>query len=156
MIVKEAELFKGISVEVLERIASASEHKEFKAKEVIFKVGDEASGLYVLEDGKVDVYIPAEGRSGIHFLLSDPGEVFGFMALADPPVHVSTATAVSDTKALKIPVEVLLKLLSTPSPDGMVLARNLLRVLAQRLKKAYQLVASEILTEAEIKIVSYG
>lgn len=122
MIVKEAELFKGISVDILERIASASEQKQFKAKEVIFKVGDEASGLYVLEEGKVDVHIPAEGRSGIYFLLSDPGEVFGFMALVDPPVHVSTATALSDTKALKIPVEVLLRLLSSPSPDGMILA----------------------------------
>lgn len=156
MIVKETELFKGISLEALERIASASEQKEFKAREVIFTVGDEATGLYVLEEGKVDVHIPAEGRSGIHFLLSDPGEVFGFMALADPPVHVSTAIALSDTKALKVPVEALMRLLATPSADGLILARNLLRVLAQRLKKAYQLVASEIITEAEMKIVSYG
>jgi CRP-like cAMP-binding protein len=52
MIVKETDLFKGLSVEILEKIASQCEEMRFKPQEVIFKSGEKGGGIYILEEGK--------------------------------------------------------------------------------------------------------
>ncbi len=156
MIVKETDLFKGVSVENLEKIASLCEEMSFKPQELIFKSGDKAEGIYILEEGQVDVFVPGPTGGGIHFVISKPGEIFGFMALAEPPVHVASATATSEAKAVKVPLEVLENLISHPSPDALIFLKNLVALLAQRLRLAYGLVAEEVSRETAAYVPSYG
>jgi len=156
MIVKETDLFKGVSVENLEKIASQCEEMRFKPQELIFKSGDKAEGIYILEEGQVDVFVTGPTGGGIHFVISKTGEIFGFMALTEPPIHVASATATSEVKAVKVPLEVLEKLISHPSPDALIFLKNLVALLAQRLRLAYGLVAEEVSRETAAYVPSYG
>jgi CRP-like cAMP-binding protein len=156
MIVKETDLFKGLSVESLEKIASQCEEMRFKPQEVIFKSGEKGEGIYILEEGQVDVFVPGPTGGGIHFVISKPGEIIGFMALAEPPIHVASATATSEVKVVKVPLEVLENLISHPSQDALIFLKNLVVLLAQRLRLAYGLVAEEVSRETAPYVPSYG
>lgn len=156
MILKEADLFKGVDLNVLEEIASRCRERIFKGAEVIFGEGEEAQSFFILEEGQVDVWVSGRGSTGIHFVVNNPGDVFGFMALADPPVHVATATAITQTKALEVPTEAIQGLLENPTKDSLTFLKNLVRLLAQRLRKAYGLVAEEVAREVAPPIQSYG
>lgn len=156
MIIKEAELFKGVALETLDMISSFCHERLFKGSEVIFREGEAATSFFILEEGQVDVWVPGRGGTGIHFVVNAPGEVFGFMALAEPPVHVATATAITEVKAVDVPVEVVQKVLEAPTRDSLVLLKNLVRLLAQRLRRAYGLVAEEVARETAPAIQSYG
>ncbi len=156
MIIKESDLFKGVSIGALEKIASLCREKAFGAGEVIFRRGDPAESFYVLQEGQVDVFVSGQGESGIHFVMSTPGDLFGFMALAEPPVHVATATAISRVKAVQVPMDAVQRLIDSPTSDALVFLRNLVTLLAKRLRRAYGLVAEEVARETAPEIKSYG
>jgi CRP/FNR family transcriptional regulator, cyclic AMP receptor protein len=99
--------------------------REFKAGEVIFKLGDPASEFFVIQSGKVDI------RLGNRLLgtLSDH-DIFGEMALIDAAPRSATAIAASDVKLVPVAEKQFLFLVSrTPH-----FALNIMRVLARRLR----------------------
>jgi CRP/FNR family transcriptional regulator, cyclic AMP receptor protein len=99
--------------------------REFKAGEVIFKLGDPASEFFVIQSGKVDI------RLGNRLLgtLSDR-DIFGEMALIDAAPRSATAIAASDVKLVPVAEKQFLFLVSrTPH-----FALNIMRVLARRLR----------------------
>jgi CRP/FNR family cyclic AMP-dependent transcriptional regulator len=99
--------------------------REFKAGEVIFKLGDPASEFFVIQSGRVDI------RLGNRLLgtLSDH-DIFGEMALIDTAPRSATAIAASDVKLVPVAEKQFLFLVSrTPH-----FALNIMRVLARRLR----------------------
>jgi CRP/FNR family cyclic AMP-dependent transcriptional regulator len=99
--------------------------REFRAGEVIFKLGDPASEFFVIQSGKVDI------RLGNRLLgtLSDH-DIFGEMALIDTAPRSATAIAASDVKLVPVAEKQFLFLVSrTPH-----FALNIMRVLARRLR----------------------
>lgn len=97
----------------------------FKAGDVIFKVGDEAQDLYIVEQGKIEI------RLG-NRLLATLGEsaIFGEMALIDDMPRSATAVAATDVKLVPISEKQFLFLVShTP-----FFALKVMRVLAGRLR----------------------
>jgi CRP/FNR family transcriptional regulator, cyclic AMP receptor protein len=101
--------------------------REFKAGEVIFKQGDPAEELFVIQSGKVEI------RLGNRLLdtLSDNG-IFGEMALIDASPRSATVVAATDVKLVPVGEKQFLFLVSrTPH-----FALNVMRVLAQRLRRA--------------------
>jgi CRP/FNR family transcriptional regulator, cyclic AMP receptor protein len=99
--------------------------KEFRAGEVIFREGDPAAELYVIQSGNVEI------RLGNRLLdtLSD-NAIFGEMALIDGAPRSATAVAATDVKLVSIGEKQFLFLVShTPN-----FALNLMRVMARRLR----------------------
>jgi CRP/FNR family transcriptional regulator, cyclic AMP receptor protein len=98
--------------------------REFKAGEVIFKLGDPASEFFVIQSGKVDI------RLGNRLLgtLSDH-DIFGEMALIDAAPRSATAIAASDVKLVPVAEKQFLFLVSRTH-----FALNIMRVLARRLR----------------------
>jgi CRP/FNR family transcriptional regulator, cyclic AMP receptor protein len=99
--------------------------REFKAGEVIFKLGDPASEFFVIQSGRVDI------RLGNRLLgtLSDH-DIFGEMAPIDAAPRSATAIAASDVKLVPVAEKQFLFLVSrTPH-----FALNIMRVLARRLR----------------------
>jgi len=99
--------------------------REFKAGEVIFKLGDAASEFFVIQSGKVDI------RLGNRPLgtLSDH-DIFGEMALIDATPRSATAIAATDVKIVPVGEKQFLFLVSrTP-----YFSLKVMRVLARRLR----------------------
>ena len=99
--------------------------REFKAGEVIFKLGDPASEFFVIQSGKVDIRL----GNRLFGKLSDH-DIFGEMALIDAAPRSATAIAASDVKLVPVAEKQFLFLVSrTPH-----FALNVMRVLARRLR----------------------
>jgi CRP/FNR family cyclic AMP-dependent transcriptional regulator len=99
--------------------------RDFKAGEVIFRQGDAAAELFVIQSGRVDI------RLGNRSLgtLSDH-DIFGEMALIDAAPRSATAVAATDVKLVPVGEKQFLFLVSrTPH-----FALNVMRVLARRLR----------------------
>src|SRR5271168_987892 len=103
--------------------------REFKAGDVIFKQGDAAHELFVVQDGEVEI------RLGNRLLetLSE-FSIFGEMALIDAAPRSATAVARTDVKLVAVAEKQFLFLISnTPH-----FALNVIRVMARRLRATNQ------------------
>jgi CRP-like cAMP-binding protein len=100
---------------------------DFKAGDVIFKQGDPARELFIIQSGEVEI------RLGNRVLETLPQySIFGEMALIDNAPRSATAVAVSDTKLVSVSEKQFLFLISnTPH-----FALNVMRVMARRLRAA--------------------
>ena len=99
--------------------------REFKAGDVIFKQGDAAAELFIIQSGEVEIRLGnrrLEKLSNYNF--------FGEMALIDPAPRSATAVAVTDVKLVPVGEKQFLFLVSnTP-----YFALNVMRILARRLR----------------------
>ena len=101
--------------------------RSYKAGEVIFRQGDAADELFIVQSGKVEI------RLGNRLLDTLPElSIFGEMALIDHSPRSATAVAATDATVVPVGGKQFLFLVSrTP-----YFALNLMRVLAQRLRSA--------------------
>jgi CRP-like cAMP-binding protein len=101
--------------------------REFKAGEVIFREGDPAQELFIVQSGEIEI------RLGNRVLEVLPQySIFGEMALIDAAPRSATAVAVSDVKLVPVSEKQFLFLISnTP-----YFALNVMRVMARRLRAA--------------------
>lgn len=116
---------EGVNFGIL--LGSQVPKRSFKAGELIFREGDPASEMYVIESGDVEI------QSG-NRLLDKLGSksIFGEMALVDGASRSATAKALTDVTLVPVSEKQFLFLVSqTP-----YFALNVMRVLASRLRTA--------------------
>ena len=101
--------------------------RDFKAGDVIFRRGDPAHELFIVQSGEVEI------RFGNRVLETLPQySIFGEMALIDSAPRSATAIACSDAKLVPVSEKQFLFLISnTP-----YFALNVMRVMARRLRAA--------------------
>ena len=101
--------------------------RDFKAGDVIFRQGDPAQELFIVQSGEVKI------RLGNRVLETLPQySIFGEMALIDTAPRSATAIAASDAKLVPVSEKQFLFLISnTP-----YFALNVMRVMARRLRAA--------------------
>ena len=99
--------------------------RDYKAGDVIFREGDAANELFIIQSGEVEI------RLGNRVLETLPQfSIFGEMALIDAAPRSATAVAASDVKLVPVGEKQLLFLISnTPH-----FALNVMRVMARRLR----------------------
>jgi CRP/FNR family transcriptional regulator, cyclic AMP receptor protein len=101
------------------------ETRSFKAGDVIFREGDEATELFVVKSGRIRIQI---GNRTVTELA--PDSIFGEMALIDNEPRSATAIAITDVELVPVSEKQFLFLVSqTP-----YFALRVMRVLAQRLR----------------------
>lgn len=92
----------------------------------IFKEQDEASEMYVLLEGEVDILV---GDKLVNCL--QPGEIFGEMSLIDSQVRSATAIAKTRCKLARIDESRFLYMVQeTP-----MFSLQIMRIMAERLRK---------------------
>jgi CRP/FNR family transcriptional regulator, cyclic AMP receptor protein len=109
------------------KLLAGADSRAFKAGEIIFRQGDPASELFVVQSGTVEI------RIGDRVLetLSAHG-IFGELALIDDAPRSATAVALTDVQLVPVGQKQFLFLVSqTPH-----FALNVMRVLARRLRTA--------------------
>jgi len=101
--------------------------RDFKAGDVIFRQGDPAQELFIIQSGEVEI------RLGNRVLETLPQySIFGEMALIDNAPRSATAIAASDAKLVPVSEKRFLFLISnTP-----YFALNVMRIMARRLRAA--------------------
>jgi CRP-like cAMP-binding protein len=110
---------------------NALERQTFPAGTAIIKQGDKAHAAYVVDSGKVEIWIE---RNGSRRVLSEvtTGGIFGEMALIDAKPRSANATAAVDTVCIVVPETLFKEKIETVDP----LIKALLRVLVRNVRAA--------------------
>lgn len=94
-------MFAGLPRPDLERLHAITGTRKLRAREVLFRKGDEGTAMYGIMRGRLRVYSANDSRE-VTFRFLDPGEVFGEMALLDAQPRSATVAAIEATELLTL------------------------------------------------------
>lgn len=122
--------FEELPGSLIDRLAQASIHRRYEAGEVIFLENELATGLWIVEKGRIKIYkISPDGIEHILHILG-PRDTFNDIATFDGGSNPADAAALSETHVNIIPADVLIGLVAE---DG-DFALKVVRVLANRVR----------------------
>lgn len=100
------------------------------AGETIYKEGDEADAVYLIEDGAVEVSRIAANKA-VRLAVFGKGEIFGESGVIHDKPRSTTMRALMDCQVLKVPKEQFFTMFGDNNPMGL----PLLKMLTERLEK---------------------
>lgn len=126
-------IFGAIREDALQFLLDQARSVTVRAGEFFFREGDQATGMFVLEAGRVAVM--REWR-GDHLLLRHlgPGDCFGEMALMDLMPRSASVQAVSDCSAIELTPEHLYRLSKRDIEQFALIQMNMGREVSRRLR----------------------
>ena len=120
------ELFSGISKQTLAALTDLAKSEEFAAGGDLYKPGDPADDLFVLDSGRVEFQIGRDERTSPAGFMLRKGEVFGWAALLeDHPTRIATARVLEKSTLLRINGKEALKILESDPASGFLVMRRL-------------------------------
>lgn len=147
--IQESPVFQKLSAEQLNKLADISREETYEAGQRIFREGEQARVLYMLEEGKVILEMriaPLPERRPSPQATVDVvirGEVFGWSAISRPHVFTTTAQAVDKCKVVAIDGAKLLELMGADPSMGYEVMSRLAEVIVSRLMHTRQTLLSE-------------
>ena len=142
--IENVPLFGSLPSKQLATLKDAASRRIYKAGETIFQHGEIPENLYVVEEGVVDILLPAQGGD-IIVATFEIGSFFGELAVFDRQARTATARAAVDTSLICIPLAPVAQLLDSHAGA----ARHFMTVVIHRLRGA-----NELLSRLQIKNVN--
>ena len=136
MFIQEVELFKGIPSHIIDEIAELITQESHPAGHVLFREGDFADYLYILEEGELDLTVKRDKQ--LSFPVDKTGSVFGWSSLVEPNLYTAKAECVKESRVIKIDADRLMRLFQKHPAEGLTIMRRLAGVIATRLIKSYK------------------
>ncbi len=126
------ELFSGIAESTLAALTALAKPQEFAAGSDLYKPGDPADDLFVLDSGRVEFQIGRDDRTSPAGFMLRKGEVFGWAALLEgQPTRIATARVLEKSTLLRINGKAALKLLESDAASGYMVMRRLSALIAR-------------------------
>ncbi len=142
-VLRRAPLFDALDDDSAAALQAGVTVVELARAERLFDEGASGNQLYVIPDGKIKLTrAAADGRENLLSVLG-PGEMFGELSLFDPRPRTASATAVTDSRLAALAHDDLRSWLNG-RPD---VALHLLQALAQRLRRANDVMADLVFTD---------
>ena len=142
-VLARAGIFQGVDPNAAEALARTLEPVEFPRGYAMFTEGEPGDRLYIILSGKVKIGRRApDGRENLLWV-AGPSDMFGELSIFDPGPRTSSATTVTETKAVSLDRPGLRKWINE-RPE---IAEQLLRVLARRLRRTNDTLADLIFTD---------
>jgi len=129
-LLRRVSLFASLNDEALAGLIGHLRRRSFRHGTMIFHKDQAGDALYIVESGRVRLFVPAGGGEELTVDIAGPGEVFGELALLDGRPRSASAEAVEDTIAHTIDRETFKQVLAT-TPG---LAAALIELLSARLR----------------------
>jgi len=133
---KKAELFEALEESHLNALLSRSTVESFPEGKIIFREGEEATHLYVLIQGVVDLTVKAQ--EPIDFMTSKvqkEGAVFGIPCMIPPFRYNVTARCFQTSKVLRIEADHIKKKMEEDPKMGMEIMKKLASIYFNRLNE---------------------
>jgi len=131
MFIQEVELFKGIPSHFIDEIAELVTEESHPAGHVLFREGDFADYLYILEEGELDLTVKKEKQ--LSFPVDKTGFVFGWSSLVEPNLYTAKAECVKESRVIKIDADRLMRVFQKHPAEGLTIMKRLAGVIATRL-----------------------
>jgi CRP/FNR family transcriptional regulator, cyclic AMP receptor protein len=133
----DVSLFAGIPGGELEEVARVMRTVELGAGDVLFRQGEEADGLHVLERGLVQACRRLPGGSELEYARLGPGDVLGEIPLLDGGLRSGTVRALEPTRAFFLARADFTALVSRLHPTAFAIKRQILRHACSRLRVSH-------------------
>jgi len=130
-------LVAGLTDEQAERVVALGSHRTLAAGETLFDLGDPAESLFVLEGGRIALFLPMKVQGVEKEVLVEermPGEAFGWSALVPPHRFTLKASASMESQILGLPRAALLDHFDEWPEVGYAVTRDVAAVVGQRLQ----------------------
>jgi CRP/FNR family cyclic AMP-dependent transcriptional regulator len=136
-------LFAALDEESARTLEAAMTTRAVPRGHTVFREGDAGDRLFVILDGKVKIWrAAADGRENLLAVLG-AGDMFGELSLFDPGPRTASVSAVTDSRLASLDHDDLRPLLI----DRPAVAGQLLRALAQRLRRTNESLADLVFTD---------
>src|SRR5438874_2748484 len=130
-------LFKRLEPHELEHLAEEVDQVNYPAGETIFHEHDRGDALYILEEGKVRIWVMDEDVHEVTLAELKPGDFFGELAVLDRGERSSSATALTDIHLHRLSSDGFQKFL-LEHPDASI---DVICEIAARMRQTNQLVS---------------
>ncbi|NIM18848.1 MAG: cyclic nucleotide-binding domain-containing protein [Candidatus Latescibacteria bacterium] len=122
---QNVDVFSQVPTEQLTYLAAIAEEITVLKDEVVYNQNDPSDALYLILDGSIRLH-----RKGQEITTAGSKDAFGTWALFDEEPRVATATAIEDTRLLRIDHDDFYELLA----DNVEITRAVLRTMVRRLR----------------------
>ncbi|KAA3630956.1 MAG: cyclic nucleotide-binding domain-containing protein [Proteobacteria bacterium] len=130
-------LFNGVPSETLARVAELGRLVDCDPGEVLIGEGDPHNKIIVVVDGEVQILLrdPSDETRPLRLATCGPRSVIGEMSLVDPQVSQSVVRTSSTARIFMLRYGVLQDMVDENPALGVVMLKNQLRTITQRLRK---------------------
>ncbi|MDR2454941.1 MAG: Crp/Fnr family transcriptional regulator [Bifidobacteriaceae bacterium] len=142
-VVLSSGLFAGISQEQAERLRRAMVSVHLARGEVLFREGDPANRLYLIQTGKIKLGTTSPDNRETLLAVLGKGEIIGELTLFDPGARTATAAAVTASDLLELSHEAFVEWLE----ENPAASKHLLQALARRLRRTNEAVGGLVFTD---------
>jgi CRP-like cAMP-binding protein len=153
------ELLQGLAPADAEKVLSLGTRKRIASGTSLFRLGDLAQYLYLIESGRIRLTLPLQilGREEDTLIEEKgPGQTVGWSALIPPYRFTLSATAATDSDVVALTPETLHALFESSPPVGARLCLNLALVVGHRLQTLQTMWLREIQRRVESHTASAG
>jgi CRP/FNR family cyclic AMP-dependent transcriptional regulator len=149
-ILRNIPLFSELNEKDLEKVVQVANRQRYHKENLILIEEEVGSSMFVILEGRVKISrISDDGREVILAILSE-GDFFGEMSLLDGQTRSANVTAIDESELLVIRREEFLQMLH----DYPQIAINLLKELAQRIRKGDEHIKSLSLQDAKGRVAN--
>lgn len=140
-ILEQTSLFKDLSYEILEGIASFCEQQVLNDGDILIQEDDAASSdIFVLSEGSVEIVSNNTGMtSGEVVLSSEDKEVFGEISWLTSTRRTASVRCHGGAEVIRIDGIKLMKFLEVKPEVGFVITRRIAILLSQRMEESNRL-----------------
>jgi CRP/FNR family transcriptional regulator, cyclic AMP receptor protein len=135
-ILRPIHLFALLDKDELRTLAGELEEVHFLPGQKIFSMGDDGDKMYIVEHGKVELFLPDQADHEVELGFADAGDLFGELSFLSGESHSISAKAVEDTEVIAVDQHDL-EMLVRAHPAS---ALEMMSALSRRLRDATQLV----------------
>jgi signal transduction histidine kinase len=146
---QEAKLFTGLLSAELKMLEQTSHIRRLKAGDFIFREGDPGDGLYIVNEGLVQISAVVGEQHRRVLARIGPGDFFGEMAVLEAQPRSASASVEQDSTVQFIPSQELMPILER-SPK---VAVSLLREVSRRMRDLDQQFLRELLQAERLSLV---
>ena len=136
-------LFQGIEPTALAALSEQLHPIEFPRGQPLFAQGEPGDRLFIIISGKVKIGRHVVDGRGHLLEIVGPADMVGGLSMFDPAPRTSTATAMTEVRAVSMDREALQAWIA----DRPEIAERLLRVLARRLRRTNDNVVDQLVTD---------
>ncbi len=142
-------MFEGLEPEDLHELASRLRERRLRENETLFEGGDAADSMFIVLEGKVNIFLYADGMRRVSVADLVKGMFFGEMALFDNKPRSAGAVAVTDTLLLELDRVVLTQYLERRPRAAMAIVRTTSERLRKTLSMVSERTARNVIEEFE-------
>ena len=136
----EVPIFELLDAEEREALAQMMDNREYNAGETIFHYGDAGGHIFILRNGRVELFVESTDGEKIILAENEHGDVIGELSFLDGGPRTATALAREDTQVLTMDRERLLEFIDKHPHAAM----DLLTVVGRRLRHTDDLLRTRV------------